>query len=32
MLTLLVDQGAPGDLRPDAGLMVLRGNAPLGIG
>jgi len=31
MLTLGVDQAAPGELRPDAGLMVLRGNATLGI-
>jgi len=31
MLTLLVDQAVPGDLRPEAGRMVLSGNAPLGI-
>jgi len=32
MLTLLPDQGEPGELRPDAGRRVLRGNATLGIG
>jgi len=32
MLTLLPDQGAPVELRPDARRRVLRGNATAGIG
>jgi len=32
MLTPFSDQAAAGELRPDAGLMGLRGNATAGIG